>query len=270
MFGFLMPPKWHARQRECAKRRYENQLSDALPFENIKPPRSDDYIMVEAASYAPENPLTLVFGDIEATSHTREPNDDAPHSPTGRYAYAPIVLKAGNGLEVPYAPERDPAEVYFTDDVVIPRLVEARRGSEGSWRNWRVWMSLTPAEIWSQRSGISHARDTVVVGGLGMGWQLAQIMKRKQVKKVIVVEKSTELLDWYGYELCEKLGVHEVICGDVWDVFERFEPNDPKVRFVLDIWPGWWDARYDRQLTKKRREGFKIWAWGSPRGGSSW
>jgi hypothetical protein len=233
--------------------------------------------VLHAETYTPENPLALVFGDVEAKPlHGPTPHEDALRSPSGRYAYAPAILKAGDGLEVPFAPERDSAEVRFTGDVNIPRLVEARRGSEEtSWRNWRVWMSLTPAEFWSQRSGIRHARDTVVVGGLGMGWQLAQIAKRKQVKRIVVVEQSQELLDWYGTELCAKLAAAhgkniDVVCGDVWDAFCQFDPDDKKVRFVLDIWPGFWDARWDSKLREKRCQGYKVWAWGSPRGGDVW
>lgn len=254
MFGLSFPS---AADVARTGERHKRLLASAQHFADAKAPRTDDSLMLHAETYTPDNPMTLVFGDVTASTSFL-PNDDAPHSPNNRYAYSPVVLPQGESLDVPYAPGRR-ASIYFTGDIVIPRLVE---------RQWTVWMSTTPAEIWSQTSGIRYARDTVVVGGLGMGWQLSQIVKRKAVKKVIVVEQSQELLNWYGYELCAKLGVDEVVCGDVWDTFSRFEPGDPKVRFVLDVWPHWWDARCDRDLAKQRRAGHNVWAWGSPRGGT--
>ncbi len=35
-----------------------------------------------------------------------------------------------------------------------------------------IWMSLTPMEMMTQRSGVQAARGTVVIGGLGLGWLL--------------------------------------------------------------------------------------------------
>ena len=57
---------------------------------------------------------------------------------------------------------------------------------------------MTPAEMLTQRSGVQAAEGTVVLGGLGLGWLLRKVCEKPSVERVIVVEKSQELLDWYG------------------------------------------------------------------------
>lgn len=127
-------------------------------------------------------------------------------------------------------------------------------------------MSITPAELLSQRSGIKFCRGNVVIGGLGMGWFMQEVLKRKQVAKVTVVEKNRDLLDWYGERMCKEHGV-DLICDDVWNVVGK---QPAGTRYAIDIWKGFFRARYDRQLMDARKAGHDIWAWGSARGGESW
>jgi spermidine synthase len=56
-------------------------------------------------------------------------------------------------------------------------------------------MSMTPAEMLTQRSGVQAAEGTVVLGGLGLGWLLRKVCEKQSVERVIVVEQSQELLD---------------------------------------------------------------------------
>jgi hypothetical protein len=124
-------------------------------------------------------------------------------------------------------------------------------------------MSVTPAEMISQRSGIRRAQGKVVVGGLGLGWFLDQVCSKDDVEEVIVVERNEELLDWYGYRLCrDQAKVREVICDDVYAVAERF----PNHQLLLDIWPtyaGAYGAEGDERLAALRKTaGDRVWAWG--------
>jgi hypothetical protein len=78
---------------------------------------------------------------------------------------------------------------------------------------------------------------------------------------VIVVEKSQELLDWYGYDLCKRYPkVKEVICDDVYGQISQHGAN---AHFLLDIWPIYEGARRDNRLRAARNAlGERLWAWG--------
>lgn len=259
MFGmptFLLTDKQKQRlieaEKQAKKERIERGKKNAVPWEPMTmavPKKVWPSLAIDGDTYY----IVHSLFDVKPTKEklTTKPGEVVSR---GIYSYYHRILPAGETLSVPLYPERDSQpSVYFTKPVVIPVLVEAPG---------RVWMSMTPAEIFSQRGGIKFCRDEVLVGGLGLGWFLTEVAKRSQVKKITLVEKNPLLLEWYGNDLCKKLGV-DVICDDVYNVI----PKMPKTtRMALDIWPGWFDARYDRQLRQARRDGYNIWAWGSARG----
>jgi hypothetical protein len=121
-------------------------------------------------------------------------------------------------------------------------------------------MSLTPAEMLSQRSAVQEAAGAVVVGGLGLGWLLRKVCEKDAVEGVVVVEKSRDLLDWYGYRLCARYGkVSDVLCDDVYNQVG----SHGRAKYLLDIWPVYQGARHDRRYrAAKRKLGKRLWAWG--------
>ena len=122
-------------------------------------------------------------------------------------------------------------------------------------------MSLTPSEMLTQRPGIQKARGTVVIGGLGLGWLLRKVCEKESVEQVIVVEKSKELLDWYGHDLCKRQPkVSDVICDDIYNQIGR---HGGKPIYLLDIWLLYGDAQKDPRLRSwKRKLNKRLWAWG--------
>lgn len=182
-------------------------------------------------------------------------------SPSGRFRRQDIEVPRGTMMPYPLRqPESmwsDPCEarIFFTEDAALPALHEARHDG------WRTWMGLSVAEMLTQRSGIQFCRGDVVIGGLGLGWFLHEVRQRSCVKRIIVVEKERELLDWYGDEMCQRYNA-EVICGDVWEEMPKL---GKAFRYALDIWPSFFDARWDRNLQRVRRGGYNCWAWGSAR-----
>ena len=188
-------------------------------------------------------------------------------SPSGSWAYINSVL---------YAPVRhfvSGRRTFFDGPVVVPVLLDLwlSRGiklPESLPERQRldlaaVWMSATPAEMISQRAGIRRANGKVLVGGLGLGWFLEQVCKRDEVEEVVVVERSQELLNWYGYRLCRDYDkVRDVVCGDVYAVVDRFSDH----QLLLDIWPvygGKYGAEGDERLAALRiAAGDRLWAWG--------
>src|SRR5579871_4800092 len=135
-------------------------------------------------------------------------------SPKGSFAYMNCLVAAGT--EIPLFGGKRLKRVVFNGPVTVPALVDLTRWSDAGDRfprrtsqrqrviHGNVWMSLTPGEMISQRSGIQRARGKVVIGGLGLGWFLRKVCERPDVEEVIVVEQSRELLDWYGFDICKR------------------------------------------------------------------
>lgn len=58
-----------------------------------------------------------------------------------------------------------------------------------------VWMSTAPMERESQSHHVFAARDTVLVGGLGLGAVLWALLRKETVKRVVVVERDPVVID---------------------------------------------------------------------------
>jgi len=254
-----------ARIERQMKARAERAMRNAIPYDQFKIPKRMMDMGIIAETFNPENPLESIFPDVEPTTNLNEP--DGIIDPSGTLRYCKKVFPKGAGLQLVVSESMfmDDGRLFFTDDVIVPTL-EYKGGSD--WKKWHVWMSLTPSELSSQNSGVRAATKDVVLVGLGMGWLLKQIVKKKTVKSVVVIEKDQNLLDWFGDKLCEEEDkVVDVICDDFFnkesDWPHRFEKG---TRFILDIWPGFGDAAWDHRLEQLRSTGWKGWAWGSPRG----
>lgn len=233
--------------------------SDLWEFEGIKhqsvswkdvvmPRRAGERIVIEAKTYTPD----YTIFDVKPGPLRGE--DPATYRRYKNWEYRHAVVPRGLSLSIPLLRTENPPRVWFTDDVVIPVINESQR----------VWMSLTPSEILSQRPGLKFCQGEVVVGGLGLGWFLSEVAKNPRVTKITVVERDADLLDWFGNDLCKRLGV-TVVCEDIWMYMRRQKPNTT-TRYALDIWRDCFDARDDDNLKQARSNGHKVWAWGSPRG----
>lgn len=193
-------------------------------------------------------------------------------SPRQSFGYQNRILPKGKPLRINGATQE--GQVSWTGDVVIPMLIDLKRWARNGEpfskdipENVRVrwgaaWMSLTPMEMLSQRSGVQAATGTVVVGGLGLGWLLKKVCQKSTVDRVVVVEKSQELLEWYGYDLCRRYSkVSDVICDDI---YNQVDKHGDQARFLLDIWPTFQGTGKDKRLREARRKLRKrLWAWGN-------
>lgn len=80
--------------------------------------------------------------------------------------------------------------VKFDGPVVIPSLFDRR-----SFRyDPNPWMSITPNEIFTLRAGTKRAKGHTVIAGLGLGYQLLEVMKREQVTRVTLVELEDDVV----------------------------------------------------------------------------
>jgi hypothetical protein len=208
-----------------------------------------------------------VFTDPPRAAYRRCPQYIV--SPKGNFAYLNALLPAGQPLTIHGSIE---GCVCWNDEVVLPMLLDLNmhcldgqpfpKGTPEKERVlWgAVWMSLTPSEIITQRSGVEKATGKVVIGGLGLAWFLRKVCEKEAVTEVVVVEKSQEILDWYGYDLCRKYPkVKAVICNDVYNEIDRHGD----CQYLLDIWPIYQGASRDRRLRAvRKRLGSRLWAWG--------
>lgn len=171
-------------------------------------------------------------------------------SPHGEFAYMNRLWRRGEGI--PLLQNRRTGIVVWDQDVVIPVLLDGR--------TLAVWMSLTPMEVFTLREGISLAKGTVIVGGLGMGYLLRKVCEKTTVERVIVVEHSRELLDWFGNDLCATYPkVTDVICGDAYAQLGKF---GDQARYLFDIWPIYGDAAVDAQFQTAKQQHRYVWGWG--------
>jgi hypothetical protein len=187
-----------------------------------------------------------------------------------QFSYRNRILPAGKSLPLL---RMEQAMVVWNGDVVIPMLLDMAVDMRNHTRfptaatteeraKWgEVWMSMTPAEMLTQRSGVQAAEGTVVLGGLGLGWLLRKVCEKPSVERVIVVEKSQELLEWYGTDLCKRYGkVSDVICDDV---YNQIGKHGVKVKYLLDIWLRFGQARRDSRFRAlKRKLKKRLWGWG--------
>jgi hypothetical protein len=171
--------------------------------------------------------------------------------PTYDLGYRASILKAGCSLWTAQGNRK--GRVYFDADVIVPSLWE------GGPTN--VWMSITPMELMTQRPGLRFATKTVVVGGLGMGWFMDQVCAKKSVTKVIVVEKSKALVDWFGQDLCDAQPKVELIVDDVFNQIGKHGEN----AVLLDIWKSYGTARDDFRVLplRKKHPDIRFWCWGA-------
>lgn len=191
-------------------------------------------------------------------------------SPKQTLAYCNRILPARQPLSL-YG--RQEGNVIWNGDVVIPTLIDLRRCCRtGEWfppetplqeraMYGAIWMSLTPMEMMTQRSALKLAWGTVVIGGLGLGWLLRKVCEKAEVRQVIVVEKSQELLDWFGCRICKDYSkVSDVICDDI---YNQIGNHGPTAKYLLDIWHLYTGAADDPELVPFRRKfRRRLWAWG--------
>ncbi len=108
----------------------------------------------------------------------------------GRFQYENQVLPAGKPLQTWLGNRK--GVVKFDRDITIPSLFDLEILAKGWNRN--PWMSITPSEIFTLRAGTKRAKKHTVVAGLGLGYQLVDVMKRKQVTQVTLVEKERDVV----------------------------------------------------------------------------
>ncbi len=151
--------------------------------------------------------------------------------------------------------------VTYDNNVNFVRLLH---GSGTSRRDTTIWMSLTPMEIYTQRSGLRRAKGNVLILGLGMGWLVRRVLERKQVKQVTVVERDEHILRFFGEPLRKSFGDRlSLVHGDAHELGDPEANKDYDADIALwDIWDSYHDCGWDRKY-REIRERTPCWQWGT-------
>lgn len=176
-------------------------------------------------------------------------------SPKGNWCYRERYFKAGASLHTCSGNRR--GEIYFDADVLIPMIHKLERN--GRWST-NPWMSFTPSEFFSLRAGTKLARGHTVVAGLGMGYQLEQVCRKRNVKRVTLVERDPDIVDW----VLPKIDLHgkdvEVVIGDANDLVPKIEADVALVDIYETYGGNGCTMRY--RCEKMGKTGC-LWIWGS-------
>ncbi len=182
-------------------------------------------------------------------------------SPQGTFRYCVRLHRRGRPLLTWWG--NQVGTVVFDGDVIIPALYEARPEEERDAAYWNdaPWMSLTPAELMTLRPGTRLAKGKVVIAGLGLGHQLIEVSKRLQVKRIVLVERNQELVDWIlPYVRPHVRKPLEVVVGDAYEEIPKLEADVA----LIDIFPGYGDGfRRVAELQRASPGIKKFWGWGT-------
>lgn len=107
------------------------------------------------------------------------------------------------------------------------RLLDKRERFDG------CIMSDTPMEHRTNYGILNRANGDVLIGGLGIGMILLQLMNKEEVKSITIIEKYQDIIDIVGSQLPLNDKV-KIVQGDI---FENTFPRGTKFDTIyFDIW----------------------------------
>ena len=244
----FMPPQLSKKeiasreQQECERR--QRLLQEWSP--KIKWATS---LVIRGESYKPPS-----LFEVKPTKHKLPQvslaDGEALVSPCGNWMYREIVLPEwGKLLTLSGSKQGD---VMFDGDVLIP-IINRKYLRHDAWKE-EPWMSLTPMELITMRTGVRHARGRVVVAGLGMGHQLQEVCKKRTVKEVVLVERDQGIIDWITPQLDTRGKLVKIICGDAYKEVPKLTADTA----LIDIFDGYGNNTFSRCQNINN-----VWIWGS-------
>lgn len=161
-------------------------------------------------------------------------------------------------------PSRMRSMITFDAPTLIPVLWDTKEQ--------KVWMSLTPMEVVTQRQGIARARGHVLMAGLGMGWLADRVLAKPGVTRVTIVDIRPDVVEVFGRPLQDKYGKDKckLVTDDVWNYLniksqdQTLIPKlDQYTSHLFDIWASYSGASISAGFASVKKCAPKAWAWGS-------
>lgn len=251
-FGFALPSRHDLAEH---RRATEARLAGAVPWTDTT--RWQRELTIKASTYVA--PSLFDVKPLPGPSLRGAKPGSLVLSPSGRWAYCEKRLPRGSALDIYRGRSR--GDVMFDGPVILPALHE--RWPSNTNDGWRPvpWMSITPMEILTLRAGTRLARGHVVVAGLGLGYQLAEVARRPKVTRVTLVERDPELVEWLMPRLTPRLGRPvDVIVDDAYAVLPKLAADVA----LVDIFAGYGcNGMEAAKLRNDCRAIKKLWAWGA-------
>lgn len=250
----VVVPPLSAAQKQQLFAEYQRRMRSCVPWSPAMP-------------YSPE--LNLIGDTFQTLNVFPElAPSDAPvaelgpaeraDSPNRLFRYCIRLHRAGHQLMTWFGDRH--GSVLFDSDVCIPAIYQCLPDQPGVW-NETPWMSLTPAEIMTLREGSRLAKGRVVIAGLGLGHQLIEVSKRLQVKEIVLVELSQELVDFYLPRVRPFIKKRlTVIVGDAYQIVPTLTADVA----LIDIFPAYGgNEAATLALARRSPKIKKMWGWGT-------
>lgn len=243
-YMFMFAPKMAnqvAKEAEAASRR---ALKHAVPWDPQM--KFQRFIAIQAASFQEwidQYRLSdkLGAGDVK----TGQPRVEIPGTD---FYYCHPTLPRNGRLSIASGKRR--GNIVFDKPVVVPCL---RRTS--SYGRDTVWMSLTPMEIFTLRAGIRAASGRVVIAGLGLGYMLIEVSRKRSVRHITLVERDHDLFNWVWPRIRDRVqGNITVLFGDARKIVPKLKAD----KAVVDI-----DSSYGGNYFPHCPHIKRVWVWGS-------
>lgn len=103
-------------------------------------------------------------------------------------------------------------------------------------KNDTIWMSVIPHEIETMKQPIRNAHGKVLVLGLGLGYYLFNILSKKEVSKVDVVEYDEKIINLFNKYLLDKFPCKDKLHIIHDDAFKYLEVAKGYDYIFSDIW----------------------------------
>jgi hypothetical protein len=266
MFGlpsFLMSDQQKKMMDDRYKREVERRVLEAIPWDpEVK---WQPELTFQAKTY---KPFSLFVVDAFPGNNVNQATlDQTVHSPKKQFCYAEKRVKRGSFLQTVCGQKK--GDVMWDGPVLIPCLHERSIHNADRWEE-NPWMSLTPMETMTLRSGTKRAKGRTIVAGLGLGHQLIEVSKRKQVKELVLVEQSQELVDWLLPRIKPLLhcDLTDVVIGDAYKKLPKMKADVA----LIDIFPSYGFNKFERlEPVSATRNAYvpiptpgikSIWCWG--------
>lgn len=118
---------------------------------------------------------------------------------------------------------------FFTEEFFFPAVLE----------NGNEWMTLTPVDLDTCEEAIAAAHGKVVTFGLGLGYYAYMVSEKPEVKKIVVVEKSPDVIRLFKTHILPQFTHREkveIIEADAFVYAERIMPHERFDYAFVDTW----------------------------------